>query len=83
MMKKVGVTGNMGSGKTTVCKIFASLHIPIFNADQEAKSLYRREDVKKLIRKAFGDHLFDAQGALMLTGFADLIFNDMVKIFLS
>jgi len=39
-MIKIGLTGNIGSGKTTVSKIFESLGIPVFYADSEAKTLY-------------------------------------------
>ena len=38
-MFKVGITGNIGSGKTTVCKIFEVLGIPIFYADDAAKEV--------------------------------------------
>jgi len=41
-MIRVGITGNIGSGKTTVCKIFESLHIPVYYADREAKNLYSK-----------------------------------------
>ena len=39
-MLKVGITGGIGSGKTTVCKIFQTLGIPIYYADNEAKYEY-------------------------------------------
>jgi dephospho-CoA kinase len=38
-MFKVGITGNIGSGKTTVCKIFEVLGIPVFYADDAAKNV--------------------------------------------
>ena len=47
-MKVIGVTGGIGSGKTTVCKIFELLGIPVFYADDEAKKLY---DDKKIVSK--------------------------------
>ncbi|VAW27518.1 Dephospho-CoA kinase, partial [hydrothermal vent metagenome] len=40
-MLKAAITGNIGSGKTTVCSIFKSLGVPVFYADTEAKRLYR------------------------------------------
>ncbi|MBT6808419.1 MAG: dephospho-CoA kinase, partial [Flavobacteriales bacterium] len=36
-MKKIGITGGIGSGKTYVASVFQSLGIPIFNADIQAK----------------------------------------------
>ena len=38
-MKKIGITGSIGSGKTYVSKVFESLGIPVFNADNEPKKL--------------------------------------------
>jgi dephospho-CoA kinase len=38
-MLKVGITGGIGSGKTTVCQIFATLGVPIYYADTRAKEL--------------------------------------------
>ena len=38
-MLKIGITGGIGSGKTTVCKIFELLNVPVFNADDVAKNL--------------------------------------------
>lgn len=46
-MIKVGITGNIGSGKTTVCKVFETLNIPIFNADEAARKVYLNDNVKK------------------------------------
>ncbi len=36
---KLGVTGGIGSGKTTVCKVFTVLGIPVFSADAEARTI--------------------------------------------
>lgn len=48
-MKKVGITGNIGSGKSYVCKIFENLGIPVFYSDDETKKLYLIPSVKELI----------------------------------
>ena len=48
-MYKIGVTGSIGTGKTTIANIFGILNIPIFNADQEIKKiLKRKETIQKL-----------------------------------
>ncbi len=54
-MLKVGITGGIGSGKTTVCKIFELLNVPVFYADDVAKELMIA-DVSLIaqIKKAFG-----------------------------
>ncbi|MBP9136518.1 MAG: dephospho-CoA kinase, partial [Chitinophagales bacterium] len=36
-MLRIGITGGIGSGKTTVCAIFSTLGIPIYNSDERAK----------------------------------------------
>ena len=41
---KIGITGGIGSGKTTVCKIFETLGIPVYYADERAKALYLEND---------------------------------------
>lgn len=60
-MLKVGITGGIGSGKTTVCKIFATLGVPIYYADDNAKALMIKDaDVIHQIKKIFGaDAYFD------------------------
>ncbi len=57
-MIKVGLTGNIGSGKSTVCKIFELLDVPVFYSDLEAKKLYKRDDVKLQLKHQFGDAVF-------------------------
>lgn len=75
-MIKVALTGNIGSGKSTVCRIFSAMNIPVFIADQEAKLLYKEESVKVLVRKAFGNMVFDTDSEVDFKALADVIFND-------
>lgn len=54
-MKKIGITGGIGSGKSTVCKIFSTLGIPCYDADSRAKSIMNEsQEVKSAIQEAFG-----------------------------
>lgn len=46
-MLRVGITGGIGSGKTTVCRVFAALGIPVFHADDAAKKLMIEDDALK------------------------------------
>lgn len=46
-MIKIGITGGIGSGKSTVCRIFHVLGIPIYNADNEAKYLMANDKALK------------------------------------
>ena len=79
-MKKIGITGGIGSGKSVVCKIFSLLGIPILDADALAKSLYdTNEDLKKEIIKNFGKdlyphHLFDKNKM------KEIVFNQKEKL---
>ena len=57
---KIGITGGIGTGKTTVCTIFKKIGIPIFNADNQSKILLKKnENVISKITKVFGDNILD------------------------
>lgn len=73
---KLGVTGGIGSGKTTICKVFAVLGIPVFSADTEAKRIQNSDrDLQIKINSLAGKDLF-ASGKLDRTEMAKLIFRD-------
>ena len=76
----VGLTGGIGSGKTTVAKQFMKLGVPVYIADEEAKKLMNRSKIirRKLIQ-LFGDHVY-LNNELNKPFIADIIFND--KLFL-
>ncbi len=58
-MIKVGLTGGIGSGKTTVAKIFESLGVPVYYADQKAKEIMHKNPVVKAqLKDLFGDRAF-------------------------
>ncbi len=64
-MLKVGITGGIGSGKTTVCEIFSSLGIPVFNADAETKQLYTNSAaLRHQLVVTFGEDVFLNSGAI-------------------
>ncbi|HEX8460938.1 MAG TPA: dephospho-CoA kinase, partial [Segetibacter sp.] len=55
-MLKIGLTGGIGSGKTSVANIFKILGIPVFDADREAKEIMENnEDLVTAIKSTFGD----------------------------
>lgn len=63
-MKKIGITGNIGSGKSYVCKMFENLGIPVFYSDDETKKLYLIPSVKDLIINRFGKEVYFEDGTL-------------------
>lgn len=64
-MLKVGITGGIGSGKTTVCEIFSSFGIPVFNADAETKQLYTNStELRHQLIATFGEDVFLNSGAI-------------------
>ncbi len=78
-MLKIGITGGIGSGKSTVCAIFQILGIPVFNADIEARKLYDEPQVKEAIILAFGDIMYP-QGVFDKKAMADLVFQSADKL---
>lgn len=60
MPLKIGLTGGIGSGKTTVAKIFELLHVPVYYADEASKRLYHtNEKLKAAIKQNFGDDVYE------------------------
>jgi dephospho-CoA kinase len=78
---KVGVTGGIGSGKSTVSKIFSILGIPIYSADDRAKWLMIEDSVlKEKIISAFGIESYSESGQLNRTFLAKTVFSDPKKV---
>lgn len=80
-MKKIGITGGIGSGKTTICKIFESLDIPVYYADDRAKALIT-EDVTlvKNIKNLLGEESYLSDGSYNRKYVANIVFNDAEKL---
>ena len=79
-MLKVGLTGNIGSGKTVVAGIFSTLGVPVFYADAEARKLYERVEVKAILKGLFGDGIFGEDGNIDRKALADIVFPDQAKL---
>jgi dephospho-CoA kinase len=77
---KIGVTGGIGSGKSTVCRIFKSLGIPIYNADDRAKQLISESaEIQAKIKSAFGNQSFTL-GGYNRAYMASVVFNSPEKL---
>jgi len=80
LMLRVGLTGGIGSGKSTVAKIFEVLGIPVYYADKAAKYLMNTdEELKKAIIKHFGEESY-TNDQLNRPYIASLVFNDKEKL---
>jgi dephospho-CoA kinase len=79
-MLKIGLTGGIGSGKTTVAQIFEVLAIPVYYADQAAKELMNHDpDLKKEITSAFGKEVYK-EGMLDRAFLGEIVFTDSEKL---
>jgi len=76
MTKIIGLTGGIGSGKTTVAKMFSEINVPIYTADTEAKKLINKSKViKRKLIKLFGEKAYIDE-KLNRDFIAQKIFND-------
>ncbi|WP_214228394.1 dephospho-CoA kinase [Pedobacter sp. B4-66] len=76
-MLKVGITGGIGSGKTTICRIFETLGIPVFYADTVAKKIMVNDAILiKGVKDAFGEESYLPGGILNNKHIAGIVFNN-------
>jgi dephospho-CoA kinase len=76
-MLKIGITGGIGSGKTTVCRVFELLGIPIFYADTVAKLIMHTDPVlKEEIMKTFGEKSYSIDGDLNRSYLSSIVFTN-------
>ena len=79
-MLRVGLTGGIGSGKTTVAKIFELLNVPVYYADDASKRLYHSDrDLIASIKKNFGEDVYTGN-ELNRSRLAAIVFNDPDKL---
>ena len=76
-MKKVAITGNIGSGKSWACELWSQrLDIPVYNSDDAAKQMYFLPEVRDKLIKRFGDAFYLSKNEINRKLIADLIFSD-------
>ena len=79
-MLRIGITGGIGSGKTTVAKIFEVLGVPVYYADDAAKRLMNEdESLQQNIIEHFGPAVFENK-QLNRSLLASMVFNDPKKL---
>jgi dephospho-CoA kinase len=80
-MITVGLTGGIGSGKTTVAAVFQSLGVPVFNSDEEAKACYTEDsELKAAVEEHFGHEVFNKHGVLQSEILASRVFSNEVQL---
>ncbi len=79
-MLRIGITGGIGSGKSTVAKVFEVLGIPVYYADDGAKRLLNEDEELKLkVLQQFGDEVYK-NGKLDKKYLADIVFKSPEKL---
>jgi dephospho-CoA kinase len=79
-MLRIGITGGIGTGKTTVCKMFEKLGVPVYYADDRAKWINNNDsEVITALKKAFGAEIYQ-NGMLDRTKLGSIVFSDKEKL---
>ena len=76
----IALTGGIGSGKTTIAKLFETMGCLIYYSDEKAKALYYDTEIKKRVIQLLGSDAYSASGSLNSTFIAGIIFKDKTKL---
>ncbi len=80
-MFRIGITGGIGSGKSTVCRLFAEHGAPRYDCDREAKRLMVEDEaLRDALRSRFGEACYDAAGALNRPYLARQVFGNPAEL---
>lgn len=79
MTKVIGLTGGIGSGKTTIANYFNEMGIPVYIADDGARRVMQSERIINQIKRTFGDAIFE-NNVLDRSKLADIVFKDKDKL---
>ena len=80
-MLKIGITGGIGSGKTSICKVFETLGIPVFYADTVAKQIMTTDSILvEGIKDTFGEQSYSESGILNNKHIANIVFNNETEL---
>jgi dephospho-CoA kinase len=75
-MKKIAITGNMGTGKSIVGSQLLALGYPVLDCDQVVAKLYQTSEVKDLLQAKFAYHVFHSDGQVNHKRLAQVIYTD-------
>ncbi|MGE8342190.1 MAG: dephospho-CoA kinase [Flavobacterium sp.] len=79
MTKVIGLTGGIGSGKTTVANYFQEMGVPVYIADDGAKRVMQSKNILVEVKSAFGGNIFD-NDILNRAKLAQIVFNDKEQL---
>jgi dephospho-CoA kinase len=79
MTKIIGLTGGIGSGKTTIANYFKEMGVPVYIADDEAKKIMQSKHIIEEIKTTFGEFLFENE-VLSRAKLAEIVFNNSNKL---
>ena len=80
-MKCIGLTGGIGSGKTTVARIFSMLNVPVYNSDEAGRKITNKDPlVKSSIKNQFGADLFDNNDNINREKLSAIVFSDSTAL---
>lgn len=79
-MLKVGLTGSIGSGKSTIAGVFRVLGIPVYVADEEARKIMDQPEVIESVVDEFGSAMLGSDGLILRKALAGVVFGDAVKL---
>lgn len=81
MALAIGITGGIGSGKSTVCQMFKLLGVPVFEADTVAKKLINsHSEIKNGLIKLYGEEIYIPNKDVDRKKLANIIFNDDIQL---
>jgi len=79
-MLKIGLTGGIGSGKTTVAQVFELLGVPVYYADAASRRLYHTDpELMQQIKENFGEDMYESN-QLNRVKMAAVVFSDPEKL---
>lgn len=76
----IGLTGSIGSGKSTVADIFKALSVPVYQADEAGRRLLESSFVKRSLLSQYGDEIIDINGMVNRQKLAGIVFKDAVEL---